>query len=69
MMQLIQIILIKRKETIRYYELFRYDGKCALNKRFYITNGVSVTAENGSNIHIMGFSLTSPYNEFFKSPP
>jgi hypothetical protein len=67
MMQLILIVLTKRKETICYFESFRYGGKCALNKRFYRSNGVSVPAEKGSNIPIMGFSLTSPYNGLFKS--
>jgi hypothetical protein len=69
MMQLILIILTKRKEMIRYCESFGYGGKCALNKRFYRSNGVSVPTKNGSNIPIMGFSLTSPYNGLFKSSP
>jgi hypothetical protein len=69
MMQPIQIVLTKRKETIRYCESFRYGGKCALDKRLYHSNGVSVPTENGSNIPIMGFSLTSQYNELFKSSP
>jgi hypothetical protein len=46
MMQLILIVLTKRKETIRYYESFRYGGKCALDKRFYHSNEVSVPTEN-----------------------
>jgi hypothetical protein len=46
-----------------------HHGKCALNNRFYRSNGVSVPTENGSNIPIMGFSLTSPYNGLFKSSP
>jgi hypothetical protein len=54
---------------IRYWKSFRYGGQGALDKRFYLSNGVSVPAENGSNIPIMGFSLTSPYNGLFKSPP
>jgi hypothetical protein len=60
MMQLVLIILTKRKEMIRYCESFGYGGKCVLNKRFYRSNRVSVPAENGSNILIMDFSLTSP---------
>jgi hypothetical protein len=68
-MQLILIVLIKRKEMICYCESFGYGGKCALNKHFYRSNGVSVPTENGSNISIMGFSLTSPYNGLFKSSP
>jgi hypothetical protein len=69
MMQLILIILTKRKEIIRYYKSFWYGGKCALNKRFYHSNVVSVPIENGKNIPIMSFSLTSPYKGFFKSSP
>jgi hypothetical protein len=68
-MQLDLTILTKRKETIHYYESFGYGGKYTLNKRFYRSNGVSVPTENRSNISIMGFSLTSPYNGIFKSPP
>jgi hypothetical protein len=36
---------------------------------FYHSNGVSVPVENRSNIPIIGFSLTSPYNGLFKSSP
>jgi hypothetical protein len=36
---------------------------------FYHSNGVSVPAENGSNISIMCFSLTSPYNGLFTNIP
>jgi hypothetical protein len=68
-MQFIIIILAKRKEMIRYCESFGYGGKCALNKYFYRSNGVTVPAENGSNIPIMGFSLISAYNGPFKSSP
>jgi hypothetical protein len=67
MMQLILIVLTKRKEMIRYCKSFGYDDKCAVNKRFYCSNGVSVPVENGSNIPIMGFSLISSYNGLFKS--
>jgi hypothetical protein len=67
MMQLILFVLTKK--MICYCESFGYSDKCALNKRFYRSNGVSVPAENGSNIPIMGFSLTSPYNGIFKSSP
>jgi hypothetical protein len=69
MMQLILIVLTKIKETIHYCESFGYSGKCALDKRFYHSNGVSVHAENGSSIPIMTFSLTSPYKGLFKSSP
>jgi hypothetical protein len=69
MIQLVLIILTKRKEMIHYCESFRYGDKCALNKHFYHSNGVSVPVENGSNIPIMGFSITSPYNGLFKLSP
>jgi hypothetical protein len=59
----------KEKETIRYCESFGYGGQCALDRRFYRSNEVSVPVENRSNIPIMGFSLTSPYNRLFKSSP
>jgi hypothetical protein len=61
-MQFDLTVLTKRKEMIRYYESFGYGGKCTLDKYFYRSNGVSVPTENGSNISIMGFSLTFPYN-------
>jgi hypothetical protein len=69
MMQLVQIVLTKRKETILYCESFGYGAKCTLNKCLYHSNGVSVPVENRSNISIMGFSLKSPYNGLFKSSP
>jgi hypothetical protein len=59
----------KKKEMIHYCKSFRYGGQDALDKRFYRSNEVSVLAENGLNISIMGFSLTSPYNGLFKSSP
>jgi hypothetical protein len=46
MMQLVLIVLTKRKEMIRYCESFGYGGKCTLNKRFYHSNGVGVPTEN-----------------------
>jgi hypothetical protein len=54
---------------IRYYESFRYGGQGALDKRFYYSNEISVPTENGSNILIMCFSVTSTYNGDFKSFP
>jgi hypothetical protein len=69
MMQLVLIVLTKRKEMIRYCESFEYGGKCTLDKSFYRSNRFSVSTENGSNISIMGFSLTSPYKGLFKSSP
>jgi hypothetical protein len=68
MMQLILIILTKNKETIYYYESFGYGSKCALNKHFYRSNGVSVPTENGSSILIMGFSLISHIMGFLNHP-
>jgi hypothetical protein len=64
-MQLDLTVLTKRKETICYCESFGYSGKYTLNKCFYHSNGVSAPAENGSNILIISFSLTSPYNGLF----
>jgi hypothetical protein len=55
----------KEKETIRYCKSFGYGGQDTLNKCFYRSNEVSVPTKNGSNIPIMGFSLTSPYNGLF----
>jgi hypothetical protein len=69
MMQLVLIVLTERKETICYCESFGYGGKGVLDKGFYRSNGVSVPIENGTNISIMGFSLTSSYNGLFKSSP
>jgi hypothetical protein len=68
-MQLDLTVLTERKEMIRYCESIEYGGKYALNKRFYRSNGVSVPVENGSNIPIMGFSLTSPYFSQKKNIP
>jgi hypothetical protein len=59
----------KEKETIGYCKSFRYGAQGALDKRFYHSNEVAVPAENGSNIPIMGFSLTSTYNGLLKSSP
>jgi hypothetical protein len=63
------ILTKRKKKIICYYKSFGYGGQVALDKRFYRSNEVSVPAENGSNIPIMGFSLTSPYNGLFKSSP
>jgi hypothetical protein len=56
MMQLILIILTKRKEMIRCCELFKYDDKCTLDKHFYHSDRVSVLAKEGSIIPIMDIS-------------
>jgi hypothetical protein len=53
---------------IHYYESFGYGGQGALDKCFYHSNGVSVPTENRSNIPIMGFSLTTPYNGLLNPP-
>jgi hypothetical protein len=57
-MQLILIVLTKRKETIRYCESFGYGDKSALDKHFYHSNGVTVPAEEGSIIPIPFIGLT-----------
>jgi hypothetical protein len=57
MMQLVLIVLAKRKERIRYCETSEYGGTMLSN---IITNNltyVSVPAEEGSIIPIMGISL------------
>jgi hypothetical protein len=64
MMQLVLIVLTNRKEMICYCKPFGYGGKSALDKRFYRSNGVSIHAENGSNIPIMGFSNHHPSGLF-----
>jgi hypothetical protein len=53
-------VLTKTKETTHYYKSFGYGGKDALNKRFYRSNGVSVPAEEGQIIPIMGISHQCP---------
>jgi hypothetical protein len=69
MMQLILIVLTKRKETIRYCELFGYSGQF-LDKRFYRLNESQCTYRKWisnphyglfTNIPLVGFSLTSFY--------
>jgi hypothetical protein len=69
MMQLILIVLTKRKEMIRYCESFGYSGTPLSNIVAKNLMHVSVPTENRSSIAIMGFSLTSLYNGLFKSPP
>jgi hypothetical protein len=59
----------QKKEMIRYCKSFGYGRQGALDKCFYRSNKVSVPAENVSNIPVMGFSLTSPYNGLVKSSP
>jgi hypothetical protein len=69
MIQLVLIILTKRKEMICYCESFGYGGTTLSN---IVTNDlthVGVPTENGSNILTMDFLLTSPYNGLFKSSP
>jgi hypothetical protein len=60
MMQLVLIVLTKRKEMIHYYESFEYGGTMLSNIVANDLTHVSVPAENRSNILIMGFSLTFP---------
>jgi hypothetical protein len=67
MMQLVLIILTKRKEMTRYYESFGYGGKSLSTHISIILMKVSVSIEEGSIILIMSFSLTSSYNGLFKS--
>jgi hypothetical protein len=67
-MQLVLIVLTKRKEMIRYCESFGYGGKCALDKRFFRSNGVSVPTEEGSIIPIMGISHHPQHGHFTQCP-
>jgi hypothetical protein len=69
MMQLILIVLTKRKETFCYCESFSYSDKCALDKHFYRSNGVSVPTEEGSIIPIMGISHHPHIMGFSNHPP
>jgi hypothetical protein len=48
MMQLTLIVLTKRKETVRYCEIFRYSGKSALTNVSNDLTHVSVPAKDGS---------------------
>jgi hypothetical protein len=67
-MQLVLIVLTKRKEMIRYCESFGYGGKCALDKWFFRSNGVSVPTEEGSIIPIMGISHHPQHGHFTQCP-
>jgi hypothetical protein len=58
----------QEKETIHYCESFRYGGKCALDEHFYRSNGVSVPAEGGSIIPIVGISLHPQHGHFTQCP-
>jgi hypothetical protein len=46
-MQLILIVLTKRKETICYCKSFWYGGTSACTHHFHRSNGVNVRAEDG----------------------
>jgi hypothetical protein len=68
MMQLILIILTKRKEMICYCESFGYGGTTLSH---IITNDlthVSVSAEEGSIIPIMAISLHPQHGHFTQCP-
>jgi hypothetical protein len=68
MMQLVLIVLAKRKERIRYCETSEYGGTMLSN---IITNNltyVSVPAEEGSIIPIMGISLHPHHGHFTQCP-
>jgi hypothetical protein len=47
MMQLVIIVLTKRKEMICYCESFGYGGTSALTHHFHHSNRVSVPTEDG----------------------
>jgi hypothetical protein len=68
MMQLVLIFLTKRKEMILYCQSFGYGDQCTFNKRFYRSNRVSIPAEEGSIIPIMGISH-HPHHGYFTHCP
>jgi hypothetical protein len=68
MMQLFLIILTKRKETIRYCKSFRYGGTTLSNIIANDLTHVSVPAEEGSIILIMGISLHPHHGHFTQCP-
>jgi hypothetical protein len=68
MMQLILIILTKRKETIHYCKSFRYVGTMLSNIIANDLTHVSVSIEKGSIIPIMGISLHPHHGHFTSSP-
>jgi hypothetical protein len=65
MMQLVLIVLTKRKEMIH----FGHGGKCALDKHFFYCNRVSVPAEEGSIISNMGILYHPHITGFLNHPP
>jgi hypothetical protein len=68
MMQLILIIITKRKEMIRYYESIGYGGTTLTNIIANDLMHVSVPAEEGLIIPIMGISHPSHHGYFTSSP-
>jgi hypothetical protein len=68
MIQLILIVLTKRKETIRYCESFRYGGTTLSNIIANDLTEVSVRVEEGSIIPIMGISLHRQHGDFAQCP-
>jgi hypothetical protein len=67
MMQLVLIVLTKRKEMICYCESFGYCGTTLSNIIANYLTHVSVLAEEGSIISIMGISLYLQHGHFTSS--
>jgi hypothetical protein len=67
-MQLVFMILTKRKETIRYYESFGYGGTTLSNIIANDLMHVSVPTEKGLIIPIMGISHHPHHGHFTSSP-
>jgi hypothetical protein len=68
MMQLILIVLTKRKEMIHYCESFGYGGTTLSNIVANDLTHVSVPTEEGSIISIMSISLHRHHGRFTSAP-
>jgi hypothetical protein len=68
MMRLVQIVLTKRKEMIRYCESFGYGGTMLSNIVANDLTHISVPAEERSIIPTMGISLHPQHGHFTSSP-
>jgi hypothetical protein len=68
MMQLVLIVLTKRKEMIRCCELFGYDGPTLSNIVANDLTHVNVPVEEGSIIPVMGISHR-PHHGLFTNIP
>jgi regulation of enolase protein 1 (concanavalin A-like superfamily) len=69
MMQLFLIILTKKKRNGLLLHMVRIRWQKTSTNVSIVLTKVCVPAENGYNISIMDFSLTSPYNGLFTNIP